>query len=88
MEEKWTPVKYHKTDDGKIVFDCLMPEDGQEVFVTVRYSSERNCVIRDSCTIEYDIYENAYYFLDWGWDWCKDVIAWMPVVLPEPYKEE
>lgn len=87
MEEKWIPVKFHKTDDGKIVFNCEMPKDREEIFVTVKdcYGAY---VIRDYCTIT----SNGKYYLEdaWddGWDWYGDVIAWMPAKDPEPYKEE
>jgi hypothetical protein len=87
MEEKWIPIKKHKMDDGEIIFDCEMPEDREEIFVTIK-----DCygiyVLRDYCGVTSD---NRYYLED-GWDdgldWYEDVIAWMPAGDPEPYKEE
>lgn len=91
MKEKQIPVKWHKKDskDGEvIVFDCEMPKDREEIFVTIKDSGYGTYVLRDYCGITGD---NGYYLED-GWDdgidWCEDVIAWMPTEEPEPYKGE
>lgn len=90
MEAKWIPVKWHKTntDDGEIVvFDCEMPKDWEDIFVTVK-GCYGTYVIHDLCRITDD---NRYYLEDsWydGWDWYEDVIAWMPAEDPEPYRGE
>lgn len=56
------------------MYDCQMPEDGQEVLVTTRYG---------------DVATDTFYHDD-GWyfeNFCDDgdVLAWQP--LPEPYKK-
>lgn len=57
-----------------VMFDCPMPEDGQEILV-----SYRNWISMDKCEID-----GGGYGLEENGDW-EDVIAWMP--LPEPFKE-
>lgn len=62
-------------DEDAIMFDCPMPEDGQEILVSYRkLISMDRCEIDDGC---YGLEENG--------DW-EGVLAWMP--MPEPYKEE
>lgn len=62
-------------DEDAVMFDCLMPEDGQEILVSYRkWISMDKCEIYGGC---YGLEENG----DWEY-----VIAWMP--LPEPYKGE
>ena len=81
---EWIPVKirpmteeekaeYNCNDDVKI-FDCPLPEDGQDVLVTTRYGD----VQMDTFFTD----EGSYFerYCDEG-----DVLAWMPI--PEPYKE-
>ena len=81
---KWIPVKYHEiteeemieecySDDVAYIFDCKMPDDGDEILV-----SSEECTWVDTVGID-----NVYY-LESGYDWI-DITAWMP--LPEPYKE-
>ena len=62
-------------DEDAVMFDCPMPEDGQEILV-----SYRKWINMDKCEID-----GGCYGLEGNGDW-DDVIAWMP--LPEPYKEE
>lgn len=62
-------------DEDAVMFDCPMPEDGQEILV-----SYRKWISMDKCEID-----GGYYGLEGNGDWV-DVMAWMP--LPEPYKEE
>lgn len=84
---QWIPVKAHSaTDEEKencpsidYWFDCPMPNDDQEILVTVRHKNYLS-VEKDVCYVEDTI------GLDSGYDWLTDVIAWMP--LPEPYREE
>lgn len=86
-EQRWISVKAHlATDEEKesrpdidYWFDCLMPNDDQEILVTVRHKNYLS-VEKDVC------YVDDSYGLDSGYDWLTDVVAWMP--LPEPYREK
>lgn len=61
--------------EDAVIFDCPMPEDGQEILVSYRkWMSMDKCEIDDGC-----------YGLEGNGDW-EDVIAWMP--LPEPWRKE
>lgn len=62
-------------DEDAVIFDCPMPEDGQEILV-----SYRKWISMDECEIV-----NGCYGLDGNGDW-EGVIAWMPI--PKPYKGE
>ena len=87
-ETKWIPIKAHpateeeKESDPDIDywFDCLMPDDYEEILVTVKDSKGRCWVEKDVC------YVDGCYGLDSGYDWLTDVVAWKP--LPEPYTED
>lgn len=80
---EWIPVKFRpltkeeqeKYPDYCYMADCLMPDEGDEILVTTTHG-----------TVEKDEagFDDGFY-LDSGYDWQTDVIAWMP--LPEPYKE-
>ena len=82
----WIPIKTRPmTPDeletyGKVccddkIYDCELPNDGQEILVTTEWGV-------DKTTFYNDTYEGCYFenYEDDG-----DVIAWMP--LPEEYKE-
>lgn len=62
--------------DG-IMFDCLMPEDGQEVWVC----SIHGTVWQDTCEVDEGI------GLEGNGDW-YDIVAWMPFERPKPWKGE
>ncbi|MBR3280127.1 MAG: hypothetical protein IKG01_14680 [Lachnospiraceae bacterium] len=62
-------------DEDAVMFDCSMPEDGQEILV-----SYRKWISMDKCEID-----GGCYGLEGNGDW-DGVIAWQP--LPEPYKED
>ena len=62
-------------DEDAAMFDCPMPEDGQEILV-----SYRKRISMDKCEID-----GGCYGLEGNGDW-EDVIAWMP--LPEPYRDD
>ena len=66
---------YELADKDAVLFDCQMPDDGQEILV-----SYRKWIGMDKCEID-----GGCYGLEGNGDW-EDVIAWMPA--PEPYKEE
>lgn len=89
---RWIPVKWHNITEEEreregypkewlTMFDCHMPEDEQEILVTVQGSKrEGRWVEKDICYVE------DGYSLDSGYDWIDDIVAWMP--LPQPYKGE
>ena len=64
--------------DEALMFDCQMPEDGQEMLVSTEYG-----VYYDICYIDTIAGFNSFA-LEYRGDW-DNVTAWMP--LPEPYKE-
>jgi len=86
IPDSWVPVKAHPATDEEqesspdidYWFDCEMPDDEQEILVTVKHKNWVS-VEKDVC------YVDSCYGLDSGYDWLDDIIAWMP--LPEPYKE-
>lgn len=81
---KWIPVTYRELDeeerqmysDAEFVYDCKLPEDGQDILITTKY---RQVVM----TTFYRDAENGCWFD--SYEDKDDVLAWMP--LPEPYKE-
>ena len=87
----WIPVKWHNITDEErqredypkewlTMLDCPMPNDEEEILVTVKSSKSGLHVEKDVC------YVDDGFSLDSGYDWIDDVTAWMP--LPEPYKAE
>ncbi len=80
----WIPVKFRPLTDEEqeeypdycYMADCLMPDDGEEILVSTKYGS----VEKDECG-----FDDGYY-LDSGYDWQTDIVAWMP--LPQPYKAD
>ena len=85
---EWIPVKYRDMTQEEIeryreftdatkMFDCKMPDDGQDILV----STKSGIVTTDVCDID-DMY--GYGLEDYG-DW-EDILAWMP--FPEPYRAE
>lgn len=82
MEEKWIPVKFHYEED-KIVFDCEMPKDNQDILITVSTPFLGTWVQKDICAVDDLGYHTSYCYY-----WNTDIIAWMPFKYPEPYKEE
>lgn len=90
-QTRWIPVKWHEitdeerececyTKDLVYYFDCIMPEDEQEILITVKDRQGRLWVEKDTC------YVDDGFYLDSGYDWVEDVVAWCE--LPEPYKSE
>lgn len=73
QEEKWG---WTLDDYEKFVFDCPLPDEGQEILIQKIWG-----VSIDTC--EYD--PDYGYGLEENGDWIG-VLAWMP--LPKPYKEE
>lgn len=73
--EYWEDMLGEKfEDEDAVMFDCPMPDDGQEILV-----SYRKWINMDKCEID-----GGCYGLEGNGDW-EDVIAWMPS--PEPYAE-
>lgn len=68
---------WHLSDEDAVMFDCPMPDDGQEVWICTKNGT----VASDICCIDEGI------GLESGWDW-YDIVAWMPFHEPEPYKEQ
>ena len=86
---KWIPVKWHEITDEKREregypkewvnhVDCVMPEDGQEILITVKGRKGNRWVEKDTNYID------DGFYLDSGYDWVEDIEAWCE--LPEPYK--
>ena len=80
----WTPVKFRPLTDEEqkeypdysYMADCPMPDDGEEILVSTKYGR----VEKDECG-----FDDGYY-LDSGYDWQTDIVAWMP--LPKPYEPQ
>ena len=68
---------WHLDEDEMVMFDNLMPDDGQEIWVCSKCGN----VWQDICVVDEGI------GLEGNGDW-KDIVAWMPFEEPEPYKEE
>lgn len=94
FQPKWIPVKtrpmteeerqyyselygYDIEYEEAIMFDCKMPEDGQEIWVCSKCGN----VWEDTCCVDEGI------GLEGNGDWL-DIVAWMPRIKPEPYREE
>lgn len=92
LDSQWIPITFRQADDEEYekfierfddipreeckVYDCRMPDDGQEVLVT----TIGGYVCEDIFCADPDYY---------GFENCSDpddAIAWMPK--PEPYKKE
>ena len=89
-QDKWIPVKTRKLTDAEeqdmlensnyyfnYMFDCQLPEDGEEVLITTSTGEV-------TTTTFYDEGLDGCYFEFYEDD--GDVIAWMPK--PKPYKAE
>lgn len=66
-------VEYEET----VMFDCKMPEDGQEIWVCSKCGN----VWQDTCVVDEGI------GLEENGDWL-DIVAWMPFEKPKPWKGE
>lgn len=58
-----------------VMYDCKMPEDGQEIWVCSKCGN----VWQDTCVVDVGI------GLEGNGDW-DGIVAWMPFVRPEPWK--
>lgn len=87
--DKWIPIttrpmtdeerEYHREQleyvDDAVIFNCPLPDDGQEVLITVYGETELDTFYNDS--IDGCYFENRDI---------EDVRAWMP--LPTPYEPQ
>ena len=90
VNDGWIPVKWHHVTEEErkeeqyfgeytICFDCPMPEDEQDILVTVETSDGIRFTEKE-----------VFRYADEGccpnscFEWETEVIAWMP--LPAPYK--
>lgn len=83
----WIPIKTRMLTESEIesfktegsdvsfMYDCLLPDDGQEVLITDRYGNVKTDTF---------YWDDGCYFETYCDD--GDVVAWMP--LPKPYKPE
>ena len=91
MTNEWTPIKTRPTTEEEkkyfeeyadyvcdTMWDCPLPEDGQEVLITTRHGE---------VTTDTFICDGSYgsYFETYGDD--GDVLAWMPFPMPYTDKE-
>ena len=72
-EEKEYYSEYHFEGNG-LIYECPLPEDGQEVLITSKYGGVDKTTFYTDCGNYFENYEDY-----------DEVIAWQP--LPEPYKE-
>ena len=72
-EEKEYYSEYLFEGNG-LIYECPLPEDGQEVLVTSKYGSVDKTTFCTDCGNYFENYEDY-----------DEVIAWQP--LPEPFKE-
>lgn len=94
MSDKWIPIKTTPmTEEERIywsercgydieyeeaeLFDCPMPNDGQTIWIT----TENGYVFEDVCEND-----DGWFGLEGNGDW-SDVVAWMPLYIPKPYKK-
>lgn len=78
----------NKTNDGRrkrilfrisfegngLIYECPLPDDGQEVLITSKYGSVDKTTFYTDCGNYFENYEDY-----------DEVISWQP--LPEPFKE-
>lgn len=72
-EEKEYYSEFHFEGNG-IIYECPLPDDGQEVLITSKFGSVEKTTFYTDCGNYFENYEDY-----------DEVIAWMP--LPESYKE-
>ena len=72
-EEKENYSEYLFEGDG-FIYECPLPDDGQEVLITSKYGSVDKTTFYTDCGNYFENYEDY-----------DEVIAWMPI--PEPFKE-
>ena len=87
-QTRWILVKWHiKTEveeyeqypEGAVMLDCPMPEEKEEVLITIKGKNGQVWVEKDVA-----LKDEEGWYTDGGYDWVDDIIAWMP--LPNPYR--
>ena len=77
---EWIPIKWHEiteeereeegySEEWSVFIDSPMPTDYERILVTTKHGE----VEIDTC------FEDNGFYLDSGWDWVDDIIAWMPL---------
>ena len=72
-EEKEYYSEYLFEGNG-LIYECPLPDDGQEVLITSKYGSVDKTTFYTDCGNYFENYEDY-----------DEVMAWMPI--PEPFKE-
>lgn len=81
---QWIPITYHKAteeeqegygEDITSVYDCPLPDDGQEVLITTKYGTVVCTTFYTDMGSYFEYYEDE-----------DEVVAWMS--LPDPYKPQ
>lgn len=83
----WIPVKtrpmteeereYYEYDDCGVIYDCPLPDDGQEVLITSKCGYVEKTTFYTDMGCYFENYEDY-----------DDVIAWMPLIAPYQPKGE
>ena len=74
MEEEKEYYSEYLFEGNGLIYECHLPEDGQEVLITSKYGSVDKTTFYTDCGNYFENYEDY-----------DEVIAWQP--LPQPYKE-
>ena len=73
MEEEKEYYSEYLFEGNGLIYECPLPEDGQEVLITSKYGSVDKTTFYTDCGNYFENYEDY-----------DEVIAWQP--LPEPYQ--
>ncbi len=83
MKQEWIPVvtrpltdeemETYASENYEFMYNCPVPEDGQEVLITTKDGNVDKTVFYADCGMYFEGYEDG-----------GDVTAWMP--LPESYR--
>lgn len=71
--EEWSERRGYKLeDDEAVIYDSLLPDEGEDVIICLRNGRIRvDTFCEDDCGCYFDVYD------------IEDVVAWMP--LPKPW---
>lgn len=81
IKVEWREATEDESEYFKYISTSKMPDDGQEILLTVKDNHDNLYVVYDTCG-----YDEGGFYTEAGYDWHDDVIAWMPT--PKPYKAE
>lgn len=73
-EEEKEYYSEYLVDGNGMIYECTLPDDGQEVLITSKFGSIEKTTFYTDCGNYFENYEDY-----------DEVIAWQP--LPQPYKE-